>query len=99
MKPRHAAGLALVGWYLMIPPVVSGGGTIYADRSVPFSKWTIQGTYDTVQRCETMKTQEIDAAKQKQGEAESYALEASYYSECIEADDPRLKSNAPQIFK
>jgi hypothetical protein len=99
MKLRHAAALALVGWYLLMPPVVSGGGTIYADRSVPFSKWTIHGTYDTAQHCEAVKAQEVKAAKQKQGEAQSYAFEASYYSECVETDDPRLKSNAAQIFK
>jgi len=23
MKPRHAAALALAGWYLMVPPVVA----------------------------------------------------------------------------
>jgi hypothetical protein len=93
MTLRPAAAVALVGWYLMVPPVVSGGGTIYADRSVPLSKWKIHSAYDSAQHCEMAKAQEIKAAKQKQGEAESYALESSYYSECIEADDPRLQRN------
>ena len=70
---------------------VSGGGTIYADRSVPLTRWRIDRTYDTEQHCLEAKAEAVEAAKREQGEAESYALEASYYSECIASDDPRLK--------
>jgi hypothetical protein len=40
MKPRHAAALALVGWYLMEPPIVGpyGRGRVY-DASAPLSRW------------------------------------------------------------
>jgi hypothetical protein len=36
VKPRHAAALALVGWYLMVPPVASNGRI---DASAPLWKW------------------------------------------------------------
>jgi len=35
MKPRHAAALALVGWYLMMPPM--GNGKVYV--TAPLTKW------------------------------------------------------------
>ena len=36
MKPRHAAALAFVGWYLIMPHLLSDGR---ADMSVPLSHW------------------------------------------------------------
>jgi hypothetical protein len=91
MKPRHAGALSLIGWYLMIPLVVSGGGTIYADRRVPLTRWKIGRTFDTEQHCLHAKAEAVEAAKREQCEAEAYALEASYYSECVAGDDPRMK--------
>jgi hypothetical protein len=35
MNPRHAAALALVGWYLIIPPLKGLG----RDERAPLSKW------------------------------------------------------------
>lgn len=37
MKPRHAAALALVGWYLMVPPLASLQSQT-ADLHAPLSK-------------------------------------------------------------
>jgi hypothetical protein len=63
MNPRHAAALALVGWYLMIPPLTEDGhpaqlsGPIRRDSvwavefKAPLSKWEIKGTYDSVSQC------------------------------------------------
>jgi hypothetical protein len=41
MKPRHAAALALVGWYLMIPPFLKKDqyGHLHADPTAQLSKW------------------------------------------------------------
>ena len=49
MKPRHAAVLALVGWYLMLPPLTQTGPDTYnlpPDTSAPLSKWTYQTPRD-----------------------------------------------------
>src|SRR5271155_5503786 len=39
MNLRHAAALALVGWYLMVPPVVCEKGKCTAELNAPFSQW------------------------------------------------------------
>jgi hypothetical protein len=51
MKLRHAAALALVGWYLMMPP--SDGHSI--DRNAPLDKWEVYSGYDTAKECEEGK--------------------------------------------
>ena len=48
MKPRHAAALALVGWYLMVPPL-SGKGV---DLSAALSQWEEQAGFDSADSCE-----------------------------------------------
>lgn len=44
MKTCHAAALALLGWYLMVPLV---GG----DASAPLSQWRTIDSFDTAQEC------------------------------------------------
>ena len=41
MKPHHAAALALVGWYLLAPPITHGRSGKHLERSAPLSKWEI----------------------------------------------------------
>jgi len=43
MKPRHAAALALVGWYLMMPP-----WRPTVDVSAPLSRWAPFNGWTTV---------------------------------------------------
>ncbi len=47
MKLPHAAALALVGWYLMLPPK--------QDIQAPIAKWRIVGNYDSADQCFTDK--------------------------------------------
>jgi hypothetical protein len=57
MKPRHAAALALVGWYLMVPPPMDGNPQT-PDLSAPLSKWqrdpALSGT-KTQAECENLR--------------------------------------------
>ena len=58
MKPRHAAALALVGWYLMLPPPALNhlGDQRFlpdAEAGAPLWRWTIVGSYDTAAACMT----------------------------------------------
>jgi len=54
MKPAHAAALALVGWYLMMPPFQS---TWFSTSSTEFdahaapSRWRIIGAFDSASAC------------------------------------------------
>jgi len=51
MKPRHAA-LALVGWYLMFPPLIKlRGGTFIPDETRPISEWTVHSSFDSADAC------------------------------------------------
>ena len=60
MKPRPAAALALVGWYLMAPPIrwgmlSSGQEGFKLASSLPLSAWNHVGSFDSAQQCETFR--------------------------------------------
>jgi len=48
VKPRHAAALALVGWYLMVPPV-DRQRRLLTDK--PFTIWDRLETFDSAHAC------------------------------------------------
>src|SRR5713101_185922 len=48
MRPRHAAALALVGWYLMVPPI-SDRGHVELDK--PLSTWQQDGAFEAGSDC------------------------------------------------
>jgi hypothetical protein len=61
MNLRHAAALALVGWYLMVPPLTKVGPDSYnlpPDTSAPISKWTysVLDHFDREEECKTELT-------------------------------------------
>ena len=66
MKPRHAAALALVGWYLMVPPPgpprSTGASTAPPNDSAKLNQWTIQKSYDSAQACDAAKQKSLDTA-------------------------------------
>ncbi len=85
MKPRHAAALALVGWYLMMPPW-------YNDEkeprlNAPIAAWEILGSYDSADQCMRELVELANKAF-----ARSTPKERSEFGvNCIATDDPRLK--------
>ena len=106
MKPRHAAALALVGWYLMTPTVIRPDKVthtrVYDNWWAPISAWTINGSYDSAAECEKKKeklhvtgAQQLQFARehfQDDKDGEFLALgDANNRSVCIATDDPRLK--------
>jgi hypothetical protein len=50
MKPRHAAALALVGWYLMVPFPDAPGQT--PNFRATLSQWNQMGAFDTAVACD-----------------------------------------------
>lgn len=56
MKPRHAVALALVGWYLMMPPQTRTWwiGDEYYDDSAPLNRWTIERSFDKAEACQAL---------------------------------------------
>jgi len=86
MKPRHAAALALVGWYLMTPPVYQR----LRASPVPLSKWVVNGRFDSAKKCDEAATKHsAELVKQSPSAAVEYA--DTY--QCVSTDDPRLKGN------
>jgi hypothetical protein len=51
MNVRHAAALALVGWYLLVPPSTSPYYNQH-DLWAPVSQWKIVERFETAMACE-----------------------------------------------
>jgi hypothetical protein len=86
MNLRHAAALALVGWYLIMPPrsVMRG----FCNDDAPLQLWKIVESFDTAAECTRSRSDASDRAKREHRDFLAYV-----YSEeaCIASDDPRLK--------
>jgi hypothetical protein len=101
VKPRHAAALALVGWYLMVPPT---------ETSAPLPQWKIAATFDSGDQCtRSLSGLRDDANKEvatrenagagylgTQKDRDAWAAAQNkqitlYQAQCVAADDPRLK--------
>jgi hypothetical protein len=87
---QHAATLALVGWYLMVPQPHMDANTNSeshdAMRFYPLSEWVQAGSFDTAAQCKA----DIDSewlASVKKGAPNGWLL----YGVCVASDDPRLK--------
>jgi len=81
ITPRHAAALALVGWYLMVPPMG------YKGNQAGLYGWYIVHSYDTAQACEEAPANgETDLPPLPSGRKVKWAG-----SICVASDDPRLK--------
>jgi hypothetical protein len=101
LKPRDAAALALVGWYLMVPlpptkdnlmvPPTKDANQI--DPSVPLPKWVVLRAFDTAAACNDAQDQlRYQVSRLNlQIPVASAASEAAEFSQCIASDDPRLK--------
>jgi hypothetical protein len=86
MKPRHAAALALVGWYLMFPPIDPASRfdpTVteqQPDLKAPLHTWWIADTFDSLDQCKTA------IASMKPKPTGSWANDR-----CVSSNDPGLK--------
>jgi len=102
MKPRHAAALALVGWYLMVPPIVQPSGREgTADTNAPLSKWVkvIRGTFDSDDACHValrrfqfdIQSNYQSAAPEPLSESEYQRIQQASSAKCIGSDDPPVE--------
>jgi hypothetical protein len=105
MTLRHAAALALVGWYLLIPPVFSPMGDhprAFNDLNASLNRWDIQASFESDTSCEKekerirneaplrLKFAHEHPAQDQNGNIVAVA-EAWQRAECIASDDARLK--------
>jgi hypothetical protein len=80
-----AVTLALVGWYLMVPPK--------AGVHAPLSEWVTLFSFDTALECHRADIAMIQVLEKYKKPESAQILEAMTDSECIASDDPRLKGN------
>jgi hypothetical protein len=97
MKPRHTAALALVGWYLMMPPPYWSKTN---PRNAPLKEWTLFGRYDSAQECSDERSKMIRVQSmallsdlaEGVSDANRPSLSLDFkHAQCIASDDPRLK--------
>jgi hypothetical protein len=93
MMARYASALALVGWYLMMPPVYVPEWRV--DPHAPLPQWTIEASFETVQDCELRRRvrRAPSAALWDYDPRKLMVLKVQDFLQlCIVSDDPRLKT-------
>jgi len=85
MKLRHAAALALVGWYLMAAPTLRNprNDAFTVDLNAPLSAWEILDSYYSATDCEMAQRDLVETAAE-------YPNTIAFYTLCIASNDPRL---------
>ena len=86
---RTKPALALVGWYLLIPPWAVMGSEMrpIPDPDALLSKWVNEGNFDSAGVCDHALSQFLNAAQRKPLPDRSRAN----FAQCVATDDPRLK--------
>ena len=98
MKLRHAAALALVGWYLMLPPD-QNPALPARDITAPISEWVRVGSFDSAVACEAEQQKRVQfyihLGLTTPEATSTYRDRTLDYenAQCIASDDPRLKGN------
>jgi hypothetical protein len=93
MKPRHAAALALVAWYLMIPPPRQIDSRFQTNFLAPIDKWVQLRRFELESECEAarddyMKNPPGGVANMLSSKQQAQAVMKA--AKCVSADDPRL---------
>jgi hypothetical protein len=99
IRYRHAAALALVGWYLMAPPSSDPPGYLG-----PLYQRFQVGSFDSRNACERGRRMMIDRfmadLQRDPGDAAAvHGLDAFYFSQCLASDDPRLEGKFGEEFR
>jgi hypothetical protein len=85
IESRHVATLALVGWYLLMPPWYEDKRA--PDWNAPLNQWVINQSFDTAGECETIRLKLI----KKDFSSDAMVNHRARVSACVSTDDPRLK--------
>ena len=87
MKLHHAAALALLGWYIILPP--TGPEHRRGNVNAPLKEWVRRPTtYLNHDEC-----QHVLDKYRLQRKMANKQIQYQYYqqAQCVSADDPRLK--------
>jgi hypothetical protein len=102
---RHAAALALVGWYLMVPPIepdvrkmkATSGAWVF-NYDAPIGTWLLSRSFDTAAECQNRRMElwrDGEAVERLHKPPQSLTLNeaariAGMKAQCIASNDPRL---------
>ena len=84
MKLRHAAMVALAGWFLLAPPQRSGKQGL--DKDAPLNLWIQTGSFSTADACKSERARRIDSFTS----SSEVVPESLATTLCIDSDDSRL---------
>lgn len=96
---RHAAALALVGWYFLLPPIRVLGPKndpntpIEFDEKAPLAEWKIIQGFDAIKDCYDYPAH-LEKLLHDPRHPGTNAASKEWFEkgQCIATDDPRLKS-------
>jgi len=103
MKLCHATALALVGWYLMAPPIQHEGSRTFVNVEASLGDWEIIHKYDSADDCQdgkdalpaellaTVPTPEPGRSKVDQAKIYGLIDDRAFGAKCVANDDPHLK--------
>jgi len=89
MNIRHSSALALIAWYMMVPPV--DRQTMKVLDKAPLGQWEIYGRFDTTEDCEREINRSVRSFAGNQSSSNSPDLIALGLARCIASNDPRVK--------
>ena len=96
MRIRHTPAMALVGWYLILPPVLYPSRRVNPDA--PITKWDHYQVFDTAKECEDANMflrKKAEALRRDEKVNPKSVVETAaaqgLLGRCISSDDPRLK--------
>ena len=89
MNLRHAAALALVGWYLMMPPLDQD--TRDWNTAAPFSEWTTIKSFHSKKDCRVDTHEALEAYRIQHFRDATPTPEYEGILRCVANNDPRLK--------
>jgi hypothetical protein len=92
MKLHHTAALALMGWYLILPPRDARKPEGY-NPDAPLKQWYQARAFDSAKACEDARQEFIGYSETGESADHKLMLDALESGRCISTDDPRLKSN------
>jgi hypothetical protein len=105
VKLRHAAALALMGWYLIVPPPSCKRGWVSEWKplpcNAPLSEWIVTLKFSSREKCTAELGADIAYGKQEattfKGSSSKQLVDSTeglYWraltERCISTDDPRL---------
>lgn len=92
MKPRHAAALALIGWYFITPPLSGSDEQLAPIRDAPRSQWIRSEEFASRAECGKERKKLLDEFYYGPNPLKPPGVEKDIrLGECIASDDPRLK--------